>query len=84
MLDNPYLLCSEEFAVDFQQADDLALSQGMPWDAEERVQAGILYTLQFNLNNGHTFIPKEKLLATAAQLLQDEDGYLPEQSQIDL
>lgn len=23
---------------------------------------------------------KEKLLATAAQLLQDEDGYLPEQS----
>lgn len=44
------------------------------------VQAGILYTLQFNLNNGHTFIPKEKLLATAAQLLQDEDGYLPEQS----
>lgn len=80
VLDNPYLLCSEEFAVDFQQADDLALSQGMPWDAEERVQAGILYTLQFNLNNGHTFIPKEKLLATAAQLLQDEDGYLPEQS----
>ena len=78
ILENPYLLCSEEFEVDFKLADDLALSQGMSQTSEERLQAGILYTLQFNLNNGHTFIPKDKLLLTAGRLLQDEDGFEPD------
>ena len=78
VLENPYLLCGEEFEVPFDRADTLALSQGMPWDSPERIEAGILYTLQFNLTNGHTFIPKNKLLATAGRLLQDEDGFEPE------
>lgn len=78
VLENPYLLCGEEFEVPFDRADTLALSQGMPWDSPERIEAGILYTLQFNLTNGHTFIPKNKLLATASRLLQDEDGFEPE------
>ncbi|MDO4173249.1 MAG: ATP-dependent RecD-like DNA helicase [Eubacteriales bacterium] len=78
VLENPYLLCGEDFAVSFDLADHLALSQGMPWDSTERIQAGILYTLQFNLSNGHTFIPKNKLLATAGKLLQDQDGFEPE------
>lgn len=78
VLENPYLLCGEEFEIAFDLADNLALSQGMPWDSTERIQAGILYTLQFNLSNGHTFIPKNKLLATAGRLLQDEDGFEPD------
>ncbi len=81
--ENPYLLCGEEFDVDFAAADTLALSQGMAWDGEERLQAGILYTLRFNLTNGHTFIPRDKLLATASRLLQDEDGFEPEAERLD-
>ncbi len=83
VLENPYLLCDEDFEVDFKAADDLALSQGMSQTSPERLQAGILYTLQFNLTNGHTFIPKEKLLATASRLLQDEDGLEPEAELLD-
>lgn len=72
--ENPYRLCDEEFGVDFKLADDLALSRGLPYSGAERISAGLRYTLQFNLDNGHTFIPKEKLLAAACNLLQDEDG----------
>lgn len=83
VLENPYLLCREEFEIDFKLADDLALSQGMSQTCPQRLQAGILYTLQFNLSNGHTFIPKDKLLATASRLLQDEDGLEPDAELLD-
>ena len=83
VLSNPYILCSEDFEVDFKIADDLALSQGISQNSSERLQAGILYTLQFNLTNGHTFIPREKLLATASRLLADEDGFEPEAELLD-
>lgn len=83
VLENPYLLCEEDFNVEFRAADELALSQGMSQTSSERLQAGILYTLQFNLTNGHTFIPKEKLLQTSGRLLQDEDGFEPETEAID-
>lgn len=83
IMENPYLLCNEEFEVDFTAADTLALSQGMALDSPERLKAGILYTLRFNLTNGHTFIPKNKLLATSSRLLQDEDGFEPEAELLD-
>lgn len=83
ILENPYILCGEEFEVDFKAADDLALSQGMSQTSMERLQAGILYTLQFNLTNGHTFIPKDKLLATSGRLLQDADGFEPDAELLD-
>ena len=71
---NPYLLCGEDFGVDFKAADDLALSMGMSLDSPERIAAGLTYTLQFNLDSGHTFIPRDKLLDTTGRLLADEDG----------
>lgn len=74
VLENPYLLCDEDYQVDFDLADRLALSQGLSLYSPERIDAGIVYTLQFNLTNGHTFIPKPKLLAAAANVLQDEEG----------
>ncbi|MCI6831859.1 MAG: ATP-dependent RecD-like DNA helicase [Clostridiales bacterium] len=74
ILQNPYLLCGEELGVDFVLADDLALSMGMSLEAPERMDAGFTYVLQFNLDNGHAFIPREKLLATTGELLADEDG----------
>lgn len=83
VMENPYLLCGEEFEVDFTAADTVALSQGMAQDSPERLQAGILYTLRFNLTNGHTFIPKNKLLATSGRLLQDEDGFEPQAERLD-
>ena len=70
---NPYLLVDEELGVRFDQADELALDQGMEGDDPQRLEAGLLFELSHNLNNGHTFLPRRKLLAATAQLLGLED-----------
>lgn len=68
---NPFLLCDEYYQVDFRDADHLAASLGLSMLAPERVDAGILYTMSVNLDNGHTFIPIEKVRDTTARLLSD-------------
>ena len=69
LCENPYLLCDPYYDVDFKLADGLAMELGLSLLSDERVDAGILYTLTFNLNNGHTFIPVEKLLYAVCILL---------------
>lgn len=71
---NPYLLCDEFFGVAFGAADQIALAHGAAEDCAERVEAAVLFTLAHNMNNGHVFLPRAKLLAaTAAMLDQPED-----------
>ena len=51
---NPYLLCVPGVELDFLKAD--AVAQGMQFaqNAPQRVQAGIIYILQYNTNNGNS------------------------------
>ncbi|MGM9619549.1 MAG: ATP-dependent RecD-like DNA helicase [Oscillospiraceae bacterium] len=67
--DNPYLLSTEDCGVPFAHSDAIALSLGFAGDCEARVQAAVLFELSHNLNNGHVFLPREKLVAAAAQLI---------------
>lgn len=66
---NPYLLVDRELGVDFSNADALALSMGMEGDDPQRLEAGLLFELTHNLDNGHTFLPRRKLLPATAQLI---------------
>ena len=66
---NPYLLAGEEFGVEFALADSLALSLGVDAEDPQRLEAGLLFELLHNLNNGHTFLPRRKLLEATALLL---------------
>lgn len=67
--DNPYLLVEGDIGVDFSVADELAIQMGFAGDDPQRVEAGILFELRHNLNNGHTFLPRKKLISATAQLL---------------
>ena len=67
--DNPYLLTGEAYGVEFSTADEIALAMGFDGTDPCRVEASILYELNYNLNNGHVFLPREKLLAAAASLI---------------
>lgn len=71
--ENPYILCNEYYEVDFSTADLLAINIGVSKLSEERIKAGIIYIITFNLSNGHTFIPLEKLVEACCQLLSDTD-----------
>ena len=75
---NPYLLVGEEFGVDFSQADGLALSLGVGAEDPQRLEAGLLFELAHNLNNGHTFLPRRKLIEATSMLL-DTAGDLVEE-----
>ncbi len=66
---NPYLLTEESFGVAFSVADQLALSLGVEGEDPQRVEAGLLFELAHNLENGHTFLPRNKLILATAQLL---------------
>ncbi|MBQ9806863.1 MAG: ATP-dependent RecD-like DNA helicase [Clostridia bacterium] len=68
---NPYLLCEEIEGIGFERADRLAVRLGLSTDSPERVCSGIRYLLGSNAGqNGHVCLPREKLCASAAKLLQ--------------
>lgn len=73
--ENPYALCIEEIGVPFELADAAAERSGLAPDSYERISAGLLHVLRHNVfHNGHTCLPEEKLLETAA-LLVETDTY---------
>ena len=70
--ENPYILSTPLIGGAFSDADRLALELGMDGDSAERIAAAILFELQHNTGNGHVFIPREKLIAATAQLIDIE------------
>ena len=70
---NPYLLSGEAFGVDFSVPDEIALSMGFSGDSSCRTEAGVLFELSHNeQSGGHVFLPREKLVAATAQLLDGD------------
>ena len=67
--EDPYLLTDPLFGADFARVDAFAMEQGVAVDDDRRVEAGILFELSYNLNNGHVFIPWDKLAGASSQLL---------------
>lgn len=68
--DNPYRLCEEVRGIGFDKADAMAKRLGIAPDSNDRIGAGIVYILSFNaIQNGHTCLPKDKLIEAASELL---------------
>ena len=66
---NPYILSSDRIGGRFDEADALALSMGFEDDNPQRIAAALIFEMAYNLNNGHCFLPREKLIAATAQLI---------------
>lgn len=66
---DPYQLCCDAVGISFEIADDIAGRMEMADDAPQRIKAGLGHVLLHNLGNGHTCLPKSKLLSTSAGLL---------------
>ena len=69
---NPYLLSADGCGVEFSLADEMALGMGLAADSSQRLQAAVLFELSHNENNGHVFLPRDKLVAATGQLLECE------------
>ena len=72
LYDDPYLLMDEGLEAPFGAVDRFAIELGVAGDDPRRVEAGILFELSYNLTAGHSFLPEDKLIPAAAQLLSVE------------
>ncbi len=69
---NPYILCDYPTFSPFDLADNIAYDFCMEYNCTQRVNAGVLYILRHNLQNGHTCIPLQQLFDTASDFLRVE------------
>ena len=72
LYDDPYLLMDEGLEAPFSAVDRFAIDLGIAGDDPRRVEAGVLFELNYNLSGGHSFLPEEKLVSATAQLLTVE------------
>ena len=72
LYDDPYLLMDDGLEAPFGAVDKFAIELGVAGDDPRRIEAGILFELQYNLTAGHSFLPEDKLIAATAQLLSVE------------
>lgn len=72
LYDDPYLLMDEGLEAPFGAVDRFAIELGVVGDDPRRIEAGLLFELNYNLSGGHSFLPEEKLIPATAQLLSVE------------
>jgi exodeoxyribonuclease V alpha subunit len=68
--ENPYRLADEVTGIGFRIADGIASNLGIASEAPERIRAGIKYTLEQGLEEGHVFLPEEELIEKAGEILE--------------
>lgn len=66
---NPFRLASEMFGVGFKTADTIASQLGFAETSPERIRAGLAHTLDRAADDGHVYLPEERLVADSAELL---------------
>ncbi|SFB93550.1 exodeoxyribonuclease V alpha subunit [Streptomyces aidingensis] len=74
----PYRLAADVWGIGFLTADRIARAVGIPQDSPERVKAGLQYALSQSTEQGHCFLPEERLIADAVKLLQVDTGLVIE------
>lgn len=67
---NPYNLARDIWGIGFKTADSIAESLGVDKESAFRAQAGVEYVLQEVTGEGHCAYPRDKLVETAAKMLE--------------
>ncbi len=66
--ENPYRL-TEVWGIGFRTADSIAEKLGVARDAPERLQAGLVFVLGSEVEDGHTHVPENALFDRGAEIL---------------
>ena len=81
MRENPYKLAEDIQGIGFRIADEIAAKIGIHTDSDYRIRSGLLYTLQRAGGEGHCYLPADRLLAGAGELLEIEPPLMEPQLQ---
>lgn len=67
---NPYQLIEDVDGIGFATADKIALKLGIDLYGENRVKAGLIYTLKTaSEKEGHTYLPQENIIQNCIEIL---------------
>ena len=67
---NPYQLATDIWGIGFKSADKIAQNIGIAPDAPERLEAGLIYVLNDQMESGgHCYLPREELIKKACEIL---------------
>ena len=67
---NPYQLIEDIDGIGFTTADKIAVKVGIDLYGEERIKAGLIYTLKVaSEREGHTYLPQNELIDNCLQIL---------------
>src|SRR6266581_7385590 len=76
--ENPYQLADDVHGIGFRTADEIAVKLGLPSDSVPRLATGLKYVLAQAANeDGHCFLPEDKLMRSAAEILKAPYEALP-------
>ncbi|WDV46115.1 ATP-dependent RecD-like DNA helicase [Clostridiaceae bacterium M8S5] len=67
--ENPYQLTETIHGIGFKLADNIATNMGIDKTSIYRISAGIKYVIMNHSSSGHTYVPKEELIAKSSELL---------------
>jgi len=77
--EDPYRLTSDIEGIGFKIADRIAHKVGIEAEDPQRIKAGLRYTLDQATNNGHVYLPRNKLLTKTRDLLEVSPDLVKEQ-----
>ncbi|MDM7863294.1 ATP-dependent RecD-like DNA helicase [Staphylococcus borealis] len=82
---NPYQLVYDVKGIGFQKADILARNNGIAFNDQERLKAGLLYTLEEEcIKQGHTYLSNDYIIDVTQQILSNkQQGEDIEQQQLE-
>ena len=67
--ENPYILCGTVSGFSFERTELLVRKMDLTPQGEFRNRAGVVHILKHNLGNGHTCIPRRKMIGPSCDLL---------------
>ncbi len=72
---NPFQLANDIWGIGFKSADKIAQNIGIALDAPERLEAGLVYVLNQEMDNGgHCFLLEDDLITKSIEILGAEHG----------
>lgn len=67
--ENPYILCGDAQIISFERAEKIASELEFSPQPKHRLRAGITHIIRYNLFNGHTCLPRKKVVPLCCELL---------------
>ncbi len=74
--EDPYILTQTGVSADFGATDVIAKKLGISLQDPRRIDGGIMWLLRGSIDNGHCYLPQDKVLSSAAQLLSLEYDFI--------